>query len=164
MQSEEQLLSPVVFHCRGPDCSGPRHFSSREEILISKCESGLLHCYGSVVGWKPPQNLPVSCRHLNSLTKSGTSGVPSGLCTVSGKASLAMDPPRGSFRAGHMIQGKPCDTSKARVRSAAHPFFSRSSTSMALCICGVPSRSVPFFAVKSASAVWHTGVVKASGV
>lgn len=69
-----------------------------------------------------------------------------------------MDPARGSFKDGHMIQGKPWLPSKARVCSTAQPFFPRSSTSIALCICGVPSRSVPFFLARSAKADLHTAV------
>src|SRR6266849_1288470 len=42
------------------------------------------------------QKLPVCCRQLNWVTTSGSTGVPSGLLTTSRKASLAIDPPRGS--------------------------------------------------------------------
>lgn len=163
MRSEKPLLSPVVFHCRGPDCSRPRHLSSRQEILISICESDLLRCYGSrLSGWKPPQKLPVCCRHTNSAFVCGSTESSPGL--VARKASGLMDPARGSFRDGHMIQGKPLEPSKGRGTSAAHPFFRKSSTSIALCIWGVPSRSGPFFAIKSSRAALHTGVVRASGV
>jgi hypothetical protein len=53
------------------------------------------------------QKLPVCCRQLNWVTTSGSTGVPSDLRTTSRKASFAMDPPRGSCKDGHMIQGKP---------------------------------------------------------
>src|SRR5712692_6696622 len=61
------------------------------------------------------QKLPVSWRQLNCACVLGSKGVPSALRTCSRNASFAMAPPRGSAMVGHMIQGKPCEPSKARV-------------------------------------------------
>src|SRR5262245_21385294 len=109
------------------------------------------------------QKLPFCCRQLNWVTTSGSTGVPSGRLTKSRKASDVMDPARGSFRAGHMIQGKPCEPSKFRVCSTASPFPSRKSTSLGVLMMGVPSRSRPFLAASRARVLWLAGV-KAAGV
>ena len=150
---------------RGPGPSSPGPHGYWQTARTSRTEVLLICSYGSrLCGWKPLQKLPVCCKQVNCACKSGTSSVLLDICTVSKKASLAMDPPRGSFKAGHIIQGKPCEPFRLRVRCTAHPFFPKSSTSMAFRIIGVPSKSVPFFACKSAKAVWHTAVVKAAGV
>jgi hypothetical protein len=109
------------------------------------------------------QKLPVCCRQLNWATTSGSTGVPSGLLTTSRKASFAMDPPRGSFRDGHMIQGKPWDPSTLRRCSVANPFPSNTSNSLGVRMMGVPSKSVPFLAAKAAKIFCPAGV-KAAGV
>src|SRR5216683_255466 len=83
------------------------------------------------------QKLPVCCRQLNWVTTSGSTGVPSGLLTTSKKASLAIDPPRGSCRDGHMIQGKPWDPLTLRRCSVANPFPSNTSNSLGVWMMGV---------------------------
>ena len=109
------------------------------------------------------QKFPVCCRQLNWVTTSGSTGVPSGFLTTSRKASFAMDPARGSCRAGHMIQGKPCEPSKLRCCSTANPFPSKKSNSLGVLMMGVPSKSVPFLAANVAKIFWPAGV-KAEGV
>jgi len=109
------------------------------------------------------QKLPVSCRQWNWVTTSGSTGVPSALLTTSRKASFAIDPPRGSCRDGHMIQGKPCEPSTLRRCSVANPFPSNTSNSLGVLMMGVPSKSVPFLAAKAARTFWPAGV-KAAGV
>src|SRR5262249_16254891 len=98
------------------------------------------------------QKFPVCCRQLNLCTTSGSTGGPSALLTTSRKASLAMDPPRGFCRDGHMIQGKPCEPSTLRRCSVANPFPSNTSSSLGVRMMGVPSKSVPFLAAKAARA------------
>ncbi len=109
------------------------------------------------------QKLPVCCRQLNWVRTSGSTGVPSGRRTRSRVASGAMDPPRGSLRVGHMIQGKPCEPLTLRRCSVANPFPSSTSNSLGVLMMGVPSKSVPFFAAKVARVFWPAGV-NAAGV
>ena len=132
------------------------------EELVEGAELLLL-----LVAADPPeadrQKLPVCCRQLNWVTTSGSTGVPSALLTTSRKASFAIDPPRGSCRDGHMIQGKPCEPSTLRRCSVANPFPSNTSNSLGVLMMGVPSKSVPFLAAKAARTFWPAGV-KAAGV
>src|SRR5262249_34897197 len=127
-----------------------------EELLLLLVAVGPLEVDG--------QKLPVCCRQLNWVTTSGSTGVPSRLRTKSRKASGGMDPARGSCRDGHMMKVKPCEPSRARVRSATSPFFSRSSTSIACLMIGVPSRLVPFFAASWARVARPFAVLKAAEV
>src|SRR5438552_17311637 len=127
-----------------------------EELVLLLIAAGPLELDG--------QKLPVCCRQLNWVRTSGSTGVPSRRLTRSRKASGAMDPPRGSFRDGHMIQGKPWDPSKLRVCSTANPFPSNTSSSLGVLMIGVPSKSVPFRAAKRARAFWPSAVLKAAGV
>ena len=121
---------------------------------------------GAQQAWLPGylQKSPVCWRQLNCCKVLGTRGVPSDWRTVSRNASGAMAPPRGSLIAGHMIHGKPCEPSSGRVRTTTSPFFSKSSTSIAFLIIGVPSKSVPFFAAKAARVSRPFAVLKAAEV
>ena len=110
------------------------------------------------------QNFPVCCRQLNCVNTSGSTAVPSDRLTKSRKASFAMDPPRGSCRDGHMIQGKPCEPLKLRCVSTANPFLSSPSNSMGVLMTAVPSRSRPFFAANCARAACPAAVLNAAGV